>query len=77
MKSYLTDLVLIIGLMLVFYPWLFGVPIGWVWYCLALFGLILVGIVGYDAQAGMWGLGHPGEKMLRTWFDKAKKLLRK
>lgn len=73
MKTHYADAALIIGLALIFSPWIFGMPIGWIWYCISLVGLVLAGIAGYDAQASMYGLGNPGEEILRKWVNQTKK----
>lgn len=78
MKVKLTDLSLVLGLLLVFGPFIFEIDLSpWLYYCLAVLGVVLASISGYNAQASMTGLGEPGEDLLQSWLARIKKWLKK
>lgn len=75
MKIKFTNLALTVGISLALGPWIFieSPSRYWVWISIA--GLVLASIAGYNAQAGMIGLGEPGEDLLRSWWIAVKKWL--
>lgn len=77
MKVKLTTLALIIGLILGLGPWIFIEQPSRFWVWISLVGVVLASIAGYNAQAGMIGLGEPGEDLLQSWWKSIKKWLGK
>lgn len=73
MKFKKADGALLIGLALIFGPWLADISLGMWWYPMALVGLVLIGIAGYGSQMKMLGQGDTGEELLDeiwTWIKK-------
>ena len=73
----LTSLALSLGVALALGPWIFIDNPSRLWLCVSIAGLVLASIAGYNAQAGMIGLGEPGEELLQSWLSALKKWLRK
>jgi kynurenine formamidase len=69
MKIKLTDIAFVLGLLLIFGPWLIGGE-GAIWYVGYLLGAVLLAIAGYDAHAHMLGQGRPGEELLNNLLAK-------
>jgi hypothetical protein len=74
MKIRLTTWALLTGIVIIVGPALLGFSPSWIWYVLALIGIVLISIAGYDAKAEMLGLGCPGEELIVSFFDHLKKL---
>lgn len=78
MKIKATDICFLIAFSLVFGPLIFDVQMNpWLYYVMCLVGVVLAAIGGYNAQAGMVGLGEPGEDLLQSWWKVIKRWLGK
>ena len=77
MKVKLTAIALTVGLSLALGPWIFIDHPSRIWLWTSISGLLLASIAGYDAQAGVIGLGEPGEDLLQSWWRVVKKWLSK
>ena len=77
MKVKLTAIALTVGLSLALGPWIFIDHPSRIWLWISISGLLLASVAGYDAQAGMIGLGEPGEDLLQSWWRVVKKWLSK
>ena len=73
----LTSIALVVGLSLGLGPWIFIEKPESYWIWISMFGAVLVSIAGYNAQAGMIGLGEPGEELLQSCWAWVKKWLKK
>jgi hypothetical protein len=66
MKLRLGSVALVVGLALVFGPWLvLSNPSPW-WFLVSLVGLLLAAIAGMGAQMEQLGQGNTGEELLRS-----------
>jgi hypothetical protein len=72
----LTSIALSLGLSMALGPWIFIENPSKFWLWISIAGLVLASISGYNAQAGMIGLGEPGEDLLKSWWRSVKKWLR-
>jgi len=77
MKIKLTTIALTLGLSLALGPWVLIENPSRFWFWISIAGLVLASISGYNAQAGMIGLGEPGEDLMQSWWRAVKKWFRK
>ena len=78
MKLKATDLSFLIAFSLVLGPLIFDLQLRpWLYYLMCLVGVVLAAIGGYNAQAGMLGLGEPGEDLLQSWWKTIKTWFKK
>lgn len=73
MKFKLSTVALTIGLSMALGPWIFIDAPSKNWFWVSVAGVLLASIAGYNAQAGMIGLGEPGEDLLQSWWRAVKK----
>jgi hypothetical protein len=77
MRVKFTAIALVVGLSMTFGPWIFFENPSKNWFWISVCGVVLASIAGYNSQAGMIGLGEPGEELLQSWWKAIKKWISK
>lgn len=63
---------LIVGISMSLGPWILIDKPSKNWFWFSVLGMLLASVAGYNAQAGMIGLGEPGEDLLQSWWKAIK-----